>query len=89
MARAKKMATVAKKGNRLEQLKNLSLILAKQIDKCEADPVNGMKQLPQLSRQYRETLREIEEIEGVDKNDDEIGEILSAREADGKSDAVR
>lgn len=89
MARAKKMATVAKKGNRLEQLKNLSLILAKQIDQCEADQVNGMKQLPQLSRQYRETLREIEEIEGVDKNDDEIGEILSAREADGKSDAVR
>lgn len=83
------MATVAKKGSRLDQLKNLAQILANQIDECAADPANGMKLMPQLSRQYRETIREIEEIEGVDKNDDEIGEILSARKADGKSDPVR
>ena len=89
VARTKKMATVAKKGSRLDQLKNLAQILANQIDECAADPANGMKLMPQLSRQYRETIREIEEIEGVDKNDDEIGEILSARKADGKSDTVR
>lgn len=89
MARVRKMAAVAKKGNRLEQLKNLSLLLAKQIDQCEDDPKNGIKVLPQLIRQYRDTLREIEEIEGVSKDDDEIGELLSARKADGKSDPVR
>jgi hypothetical protein len=49
----------------------------------------GPKYLPQLSKQYRETIKEIEEIEGVDREDDEIGEILSARKADGKPDAVR
>ena len=32
---------------------------------------------------------EIEEIRGMEKDDDEIGEILSARKADGKPDAVR
>ena len=58
MARSRKMATVARTGSRLEQLKNLAGILAKQIDLCE-------------------------------KNKDEIGEILTARTADGKSGAVR
>ncbi len=85
---AKKMTTVARKGTRLEQLKNLAQLLAKQIDECMND-VDGAKLLPQLSKQYRETIREIEEIEGVSKNDDEIGELLTARKADGKSDAVR
>jgi hypothetical protein len=45
--------------------------------------------MPQLSRQYRETIKEIEEIKGMEKDDDEIGEILSARKADGKPDTVR
>ena len=89
MARAKKMTTVTAKGSRLEQLKNLSKILANQIDICSADHDEGPKLMPQLSRQYRETIREIEEIEGVDKDDDEIGEILSGRKADGKPNAVR
>lgn len=88
MARTKKMVTVARTGSRVEQLKNLARILAKQIDTCE-EAADGLKTLPQLSKQYRETIREIEEIEGADKNDDEIGEILAARNADGKSDAVR
>ena len=83
MARTKKMATVARTGSRVEQLKNLARILAKQIDACE-EAADGLK-----TKQYRETIREIEEIEGADKNDDEIGEILAARNADGKSDAVR
>lgn len=88
MARTKKMATVTSSGNRLDKLENLEKILAKQIDVC-AKSQDGPKLMPQLSRQYRETIREIEEIKGADKNDDEIGEILTARNADGKSDTVR
>lgn len=42
-----------------------------------------------IAKQYRETLKEIEEIEGAEQNDDEIAEILSARESDGKPGAVR
>lgn len=42
-----------------------------------------MRSIPQLSKQYRETIKEIEEIRGVDKEDDEIGEILTARKAVG------
>nr|DAU98198.1 MAG TPA: hypothetical protein [Caudoviricetes sp.] len=81
------MVTVAGSGDRLAELKNLKIILAKQIDMCTSME-DGPKLMPQLSRQYRETLREIEEIEGVG-DDDEIGELLTARKADGKSDAVR
>lgn len=89
MAKAKKMANVAKKGSRLEQLKNLAQILAEKIDQCASDQdKTGMRLLPLLSKQYRDTIREIEEIEGVDQ-DDEVGEILSARQADGKPGAVR
>ncbi|HBZ23013.1 MAG TPA: hypothetical protein DEO47_01345 [Dorea longicatena] len=90
MARTKKMATVASRGNRLEQLENLAKVLAKQIDLCASDETgDGVRSIPQLSKQYRETIKEIEEIRGVDKEDDEIGEILTARKADGKPDAVR
>jgi gluconate kinase len=48
-----------------------------------------MNTLPALARQYRETIREIEEIEGAETDGDEIAEILSGREADGKPGAVR
>ena len=90
MARTKKMVTVASQGSRLEQLENLAKVLAKQIDFCASDETgDGVRSIPQLSKQYRETIKEIEEIRGVDKEDDEIGEILSARKADGKPDAVR
>lgn len=88
MGRTKKMATVGREGSRLEQLENLSQILAKQIDKCN-EGVSDPKTMPQLAKQYRETIKEIEEIRGVDKEDDEIEGILSARKADGKPDAVR
>lgn len=47
------------------------------------------RSLPALAKQYRETIREIEEIEGAEAHDDEIGEILSERAADGKPGAVR
>lgn len=88
MARMKKMSTVTANGNRLEQLENLSKILGAQIDRCTSD-TDSAKMLPQLARQYRETIREIEEIRGMEKGDDEIGEILSNRNADGKPDAIR
>ena len=71
-------------GTRLEQLKELLRILADEIDERP-----GARDLAQLSRQYRETLKEIEEIEGAQQNDDDISEILSERAAAGKSGAVR
>ena len=83
------MSTVTASGSRLDRLENLAKVLAKQIDQCNEDKIDGPKYMPQLSKQYRETIKEIEEIEGVDREDDEIGEILSARKADGKPDAVR
>lgn len=89
MAKTKKMATVAASGTRLEQLENLAKILAKQIDLCTGKLDDSVKTVPQLAKQYRETIKEIEEIRGVSEDDDEIGEILSARKADGKPDAVR
>lgn len=41
-----------------------------------------------LAKQYRETIREIEEIEGTD-GEDEIEKLLQGRESDGKAGAVR
>lgn len=79
----KKMSTVTNRGDRLDQLKNLSKVLARAIDECE-----DQKVLAQLARQYRETIREVEEIEGV-TTDDEISAIISARESAGKPGAVR
>ena len=48
-----------------------------------------MRDLATLSRQYRETIREIEEIEGTSDDTDEIGAILAERQQDGKPGAVR
>lgn len=69
---------------RAEQLKELLLVLAEQID---SKP--GARDMASLARQYRETLKEIEEIEGADDNDDDIGQLLAQRDADGKAGAVR
>lgn len=69
---------------RLEQLKALLLILADEIDQRP-----GARDLAQLARQYRETLKEIEEIEGMNSHDDEIAEILLERDASGESRSVR
>ena len=70
--------------NRLEQLKELASILAQAIDDGP-----GMRDLSQLAKQYRETLKEIEQIEGAVEEDDEIGNILSGRATDGKPGAIR
>ena len=72
-----------RKENRLGKLKALAELLAEQMDK-----VKYAKDLPPLAKQYRETIREIEELDG-DKEEDEISDILGKRAADGKSGAVR
>lgn len=69
--------------SRPEQLKALLVVISKEIDRKP-----GARDLAGLCKQYRDTVREIEEIEGV-REDDEIGEILKGRKADGKSDSVR
>ena len=69
---------------RLDQLKELLKILAEAIDQRP-----GARDLAGLLKQYRETVKEIEEIEGAGGKDDEIGEILGSRAADGKPGAVR
>ena len=60
---------------RLEKLKQLEAELRSALD--EADP----RTLPQLARQYRETLRDIDELEKDDGDIDEIARILDARQS--------
>ena len=69
---------------RLNQLKELLNVLAEAID---SKP--GMRDLAGLVRQYRETLREIDEIEGGPKEDDELGALLAQRQSDGRPSSVR
>lgn len=71
-------------GDRLLMLKRLAVLLAEKIEAGEDE-----KALAQIAKQYRETIREIQEIEGVGNAEDEIGNILSARDAAGKPGAVR
>ena len=78
------MKSVTTRGTRLEQLRQLAKVLAAGIDTCE-----DCRALPQLTKQYRETIREIEEIEGTNDDTDEIGAILAERQQDGKPGAVR
>ena len=58
---------------RLNQLKDLAEILA---NKINDDP--GARDLAGLSKQYRETLKEIEDIEGAGNGEDEIDKILNS-----------
>ena len=67
---------------RLEKLKELEKMLYGMMQKANSRAISS------LARQYRETIREIEEIEGGE-SEDEIADILNSREADGKSRAVR
>ena len=79
-----KLKGITKNESRLEMLKALALVLADQID--SGWPA---KELRPIAKQYRETINEIEQIEGMTDRDDESSESLSTREADGKSGAVR
>lgn len=69
-------------GSRLDQLFALRQKLALAIDDCES-----MRDLAALSKQYRETIKEIEEIEGSEPKDDEITKLLGG--ADGVPGSVR
>lgn len=57
--------------DRVDQLRNLLDILA---EKINSDP--GARDLAQLAKQYRETLKEIEELEGDHGETSEIDQIL-------------
>ncbi|MBQ3979965.1 MAG: hypothetical protein II634_04150 [Lachnospiraceae bacterium] len=67
------LENIVGEGSRLEQLKELLSILAETID---SKP--GARDLAQLAKQYRETLKEIEELERSTDTDDEIGDILAS-----------
>lgn len=69
--------------DRLQKLKDLEEKLRQGLDECDTD------KLPSMARQYRETLREIDEIEGLKGNNDDISSILQRRQTDGKPGAVR
>ena len=65
--------------SRIEQLRELLLILAKEIDDGP-----GARDMASLAKQYRETLKEIEELEGAEDDTDEIAKLLAG---DGESRA--
>lgn len=69
--------------DRLKKLKDLEAFLLACMD--EADP----RTVAPIAKQYRETIREIEEMEGATGGQDAISEILKKRRADGKADTVR
>ena len=68
--------------SRLFQLKELLAVLASAIDDKP-----GARDLAQLCKQYRETLKEIEELEGSEPEDDEIAKLLGG--TDGVPGPVR
>lgn len=55
----------------LDGLKALADKLAANLDSC-----SDQKLLPQLARQYRETMLKIDELEGGEDDDDEIAAII-------------
>ena len=69
--------------NRLEKLKELEDELHTLMKKSNS------RTYAALAKQYRDTLREIEEIEGAGSDDDEISKILTERADNGKPGAVR
>ena len=58
--------------NRLEKLKELESELHKQMMKANS------RSIAAIARQYRETIKEIEEIEGGNGSEDEIDKILNS-----------
>lgn len=68
---------------RLEKLKNLEKNLEDLMAKANS------RTFAQLARQYRETIKEIEDIEGTEAKDDEIEEILQRKQSDGTARTVR
>jgi hypothetical protein len=77
------LTTATAAGNRAEQLQILAQTLAKAITECTDE-----KSLAPLAKQYRETIKELDEIQGGD-TDDEISRIIGFRQAAGRPGAVR
>ena len=69
--------------DRLTKLKELENKLASALDECEGDKVAP------IAKQYRETLREIEELEGQKGNNNDIADILRKRQVNGLPGAIR
>lgn len=69
--------------DRSEKLRQLETVLKAAIDECETD------KLASLAKQYRETLREIDEIEQSKGNDDGISQLLQRRQTNGLPGAIR
>lgn len=86
MTEYESMQVAAMSGTRLEQLNELLVRLGHAIDEAAENDKGNMAT---LARQYRETLREIYEIERDGEDDDAVGRIASRRELDGKPGAVR
>ncbi|MBQ9020840.1 MAG: hypothetical protein IJ113_02335 [Eggerthellaceae bacterium] len=59
--------------NRLEKLKELEQSLYETMQKANS------RSMAALARQYRETIREIEELEGEDADGDEIAQLIAKR----------
>lgn len=73
----KTLRSVTNDGSHLEQLKQLALMLAEQMD---ANPEPRV--IAPIARQYRETIKEIEIIEGGDDDNDDIDSIIDRRKDD-------
>ena len=67
-----RMVEVTKDGTRLEQLRTLALVIADTIDM--GDEGHSMAQ---LARQYRETIREIAELEAESDDGDIISRLIA------------
>ena len=68
---------------RLEKLKALEVKLE------IAMQTASNKEPAAIARQYRETIREIEEIEGARQPEDDIANILRTRKSAGRAGSVR
>ena len=71
-ALAKDIYTRTKNDTRYDRLIELRNTLETAIGECDS-----MRDLAALSRQYRETLKEIDELEGAEPTNDGIAEILT------------
>lgn len=69
------MSDVTETGDRAAQLRELARTLAMWMDSCES-----ARDMASLARQYRETIRELEDIGGIDAEDG-LAQIISRRAA--------
>lgn len=69
------LKSITTTGSHLEQLKQLALMLAEQMD-AKPEP----RVLAPIARQYRETINQINLIEGGDDDNDDIDAIITRRQ---------